>query len=108
MLGEKTRRAVKTPLINLGKKQRRAGRTRPITLLFCIVCLIGLSVSATYLIDHAKFKKLSGKEDEEILALQKNNKSLSDKNIALENSLQKVGKRTHQPGVSIQRPCVRA
>jgi predicted RNase H-like nuclease (RuvC/YqgF family) len=90
MLGEKTRRAVKTPLINLGEKKRKTVRMRPLTLLVCFVCLIGLSVSATYFIDHAKYKKQSGNGDEEILVLQKNNKSLSDKNISLENSLQKL------------------
>ncbi len=90
MLGDKTRRAGNMPLINLGKKPKRTVRMRPITLLFCIVCLIGLSVSGTYLIDYAKHKKQLGNEDEKILVLQKNNKSLSDKNISLENSLRKL------------------
>ena len=52
----------------------------------------GLSVSATYLVDYAKYKKQSRNEDEEILALRKNNKSLSDQNIALRNSLEKLDK----------------
>ena len=67
MLGEETRRTVRMPLINLGEKTRRTVRMRPITLLVCFVCLIGLSVSATYFIDHAKYKKQSGNDDEEIL-----------------------------------------
>ncbi len=92
MPGEKVRRTVRMPLINLGEKTRRTVRMRPITLLVYFVCLIGLSVSATYLIDHAKYKKQSGNQDEEILAIRKDYKSLSDKNIALENSLQKLEK----------------
>ena len=63
---------------------------RPIILLVCSVCLIGLSISATYLIDHARFKKQSENEDEKILVMQKNYESLSAKNIALENSLKKL------------------
>jgi len=90
MPGEKTRRTVKMPLINLAGKRRRTFSLGPITLLLCFACLIGLSVSATYLIDHAKYKKQSDNEHAEILVIQKNNKSLSDKNIALENSLQKL------------------
>jgi len=90
MQGEKPRRAVGMRPINLVKKPRRTIRMHPITLLVCFVCLIALSVSATYLVGHTKYKKQSGNEDEEILAIQKDNKSLSDKNIALENSLQKL------------------
>jgi septal ring factor EnvC (AmiA/AmiB activator) len=74
-----------------GEKMRRTVSVRPITLLVCFVCLIGLSVSATYIIYDAKYKKQSGNKDQEILAVQENNKSLSDKNIELQNSLQKLG-----------------
>ncbi len=90
MQGEKTRRAVTMRPMTLGEKTRRTVRMRPITLLVCFVCLIGLSVSATYLIHHAKYKKQSDNKDLEILAVQKNNKSLSDENIELQNSLQKL------------------
>ena len=90
MQGEKTRRADKMRPINLGEKTRRTVGMRPITLLVCFVCLIGLSVSATYLVGHARYKKQSDNKDQEILAVQENNKSLSDKNVALENSLQKL------------------
>ena len=44
----------------------------------------------TYLIHHAKYKKQSDNKDQEILTVQKNNKSLSDENIELRNSLQKL------------------
>ncbi len=87
MQGEKTRRANKMRPITLGEKTKRTVRMRPITLLVCFVCLIGLSVSATYLIDHATYKKQSGNKAQEILAVQENKKSLS---IALENSLQRL------------------
>jgi hypothetical protein len=63
---------------------------RPITLPVCFVCLIELSVAATYFIHHAKYKKQSDNKDQEILTVQKNNKSLSDENIELQNSLQKL------------------
>ena len=77
------------PII-LGEKTRRTIRMRPITLLVCFACLIGLSVSTTYLIHHAKYKKQSDKKDQEILTVQKHNKSLSDEDIELKNSLQKL------------------
>jgi hypothetical protein len=87
MQGEKTKRAAKMRPITLGEKKRRTVRMRPIPLLVCFVCLIGLSVSATYLIDHARYEKQSGNKAQEILAVQENKKSLS---IALENALQKL------------------
>jgi len=90
MRGEKTRSAFRMRPITLGERTGRTVRMHPITLLVCFACLIALSVSATYLVDHAKYKKQSGNEDEESLAINKDNKSLSDKNIALENSLQKL------------------
>jgi uncharacterized protein YlxW (UPF0749 family) len=74
MQGGKTRKAVKMPSITVGEKTRRTVRMRPITLLFSFVCLIGLSVSATYLIDHAKYEK-------------QDKKALS---VPLQNSLQKL------------------
>ncbi len=77
------------PII-LGEKTRRTVRMRPITLLGCFVCLIGLSVAATYFAHHAKYKKQSDNKDQEILNIRKNNKSLSDANIELQNSLQKL------------------
>jgi hypothetical protein len=90
MQGEKTKRAVKMRPINLGRKTRKTVSMHPITLLVCFVCLIGLSVSATYLVGYAKYKKQSENKAREVLAVQENNKSLSDKNAALENSLQKL------------------
>jgi hypothetical protein len=60
---------------------------RPIALILLIVCVIGLSVSATFLIGHTIYKKLS---DDQSLAVQKNNQLLSDKNAELQYSLQKL------------------
>src|SRR5208283_3449233 len=105
MLG-KTRRAARMHPITVGEKTKTV-RMRPLTLLVCFVCLIALSVSATYLIHRAKYKKRSDNKDQEILAVQKNYKSLSDKNIELQNSLQKLKNGIWQRGVSTQRPCVR-
>ncbi len=59
----------------------------PVTLLVYFVCLIGLSVSATYLSHHAKYEKLPDDEAQEILGDQENKKSLS---VALQNSLQRL------------------
>ncbi len=87
MQGGKTRRVVKMRPIILGEKTGRTVKMRPITLLVCCVCLIGLSVSATYLIDHAKYEKQSDNKAQEILAVQEDKKSLS---VALQNSLQKL------------------
>ena len=89
MLGEKKRRAAKIHPITVGEKTKIV-KMRPITLLGCFVCLIGLSVAATYFAHHAKYKKQSDNKDQEILNFQKNNKSLSDANIELQNSLQKL------------------
>jgi hypothetical protein len=74
----------------LAEEPKRTVSMRPITLLVCFVCLIGLSVPTTYLVDRAKYKKLSDSKDQSILATQKNIKSLSDQNIELQNSLQKL------------------
>ncbi len=76
--------------ITLGEKPRRIVRMRPVTLVVWFVCLIGLSVSAAYLIHHAKYKKQSAIKDLEVLAVEKNNKSLSIENIELQNSLLKL------------------
>ncbi len=84
------RRAAKMRPITLGEKTGRTVKMRPITLLLCFLCLIALSVSATYFVGHAKHKKQTNDEGEEVQTVQKNNKSLSDKNAALEDSLQKL------------------
>jgi hypothetical protein len=74
----------------LGEKTKRTVSVRPITLLVSLACLIGLSVSATFLIRHAGYKKQPDDKDQQILTAQKNNKFLSDKNIELQNSLLKL------------------
>jgi len=63
---------------------------RPIILLVCFVCLIGLPVSATYLIVHAKYQQLLDDKNQALLTDQKNFKTLEDQNIELKNSLQKL------------------
>ena len=74
----------------LGEKTKRTVSVRPITLLVWLVCLIGLSVSATFLIGHAIYKKQSNDTDQQILTALKDNKFLSDENVELQNSLQKL------------------
>jgi TolA-binding protein len=63
---------------------------RPITLIVCFVCLIGLSASATYSILHIKHQRQLDNKNQEVQTIQKNNKALTDQNIDLMNSLQKL------------------
>jgi len=63
---------------------------RPITLLVCFLCLIGWSVSATYLIMHVTYRSQFANKDREVLSVQKNNAALADQNGELRNSLQKL------------------
>ncbi len=72
------------------EKTKSTVSVRPNTLLIWLACLIGLSVSATFLIGHAIYKKQSDDKDQQTLTAQENNKFLSDKNIELQNSLQKL------------------
>jgi hypothetical protein len=62
----------------------------PIRLLVCFVCLIGLSVAATFLIVRAKYQSHLDDKKQEVLTVQKNNKALADQNIELRNSLLKL------------------
>jgi cell division protein FtsB len=63
---------------------------RPIILLVCFMCLIGLSASVTYSIVHSKYRGQLDNKNQEIQTIQKNNKALTDENIELKNSLQKL------------------
>lgn len=60
-----------------------------VSFLFGLVCLAALSVSATFLIDRAIFRKQTDGKDRETLEVLKNDQVLS-KNAELENSLQKL------------------
>ena len=73
-----------------GGKTKRTVGVRFFTLLVWLACLTGLSVSATFLIGRAVYKKQSNDKDEQILTARKDNKFLSAKNIELQNSLQKL------------------
>lgn len=73
-----------------GEKMKRTFALHPITLLVCLVCLIGLSVSATYLIVRARDQSQLGYKNQELLTVQENDKALADQNIELRNSLQKL------------------
>jgi hypothetical protein len=76
-------------LLLLEEKKKNLS-VRPITLLVCFVCLIGVSVSATFLIVRAKYQNQLEDKNQEVLAVRKNDKALADQNIALKNSLQKL------------------
>jgi cell division protein FtsB len=74
----------------LGENTKRAVSARAITVLFLLACLIGLSLSAAFLFGHAIYKKQFEDKDRQVLAAEKNNEFLSDKNVELQNSLQKL------------------
>jgi hypothetical protein len=61
-----------------------------IVLVVCFVCVIGLSLSATYLVVHARFQSQLDDKDREVLTVQKDSKTLADQNAELRNSLQKL------------------
>ncbi len=64
---------------------------RTITLLVCFACLIGLlSASVTYFIVHGKYQPQLDNKNQELQTVQKNNQDLTDQNIELRNSLQKL------------------
>jgi len=72
------------------EKTKKTLSMRPITLLVCFVCLIGLSASVTYLIVHVEYQRQLDNKNQEVQTIQKNNKALTDQNIELSNSLQKL------------------
>ena len=74
----------------LTEKKKRTLSIRPITLLVWFVCLIGLSVSATYLTMRVNYQNQLDNKDREVLTVQKDNKALADQNSELMNSLQKL------------------
>jgi cell division protein FtsB len=73
-----------------GEKTKRTINMRTITLFVCCVCLIGLSVSTTFLIVRATYQSQLDDKNQEALTAQKDNKVLTDQNIELRNSLQKL------------------
>ena len=72
------------------EEKKKTRSMRPIALLVCFVCLIGLSASVTYLIAHVKYQRQLDNKNQEVETIQKNNKGLTDQNIELRNSLQKL------------------
>lgn len=69
---------------------KRISGLHPIILLVCFVCLVGLSVSTTYLLVRVKYQSQLDNKNEEIATIQKNTEALADQNIELRNSLQKL------------------
>src|SRR5208283_4528333 len=76
--------------VMLIEETKKTRSMRPIALLVCFVCLIGLSASVTYLIAHVKYQRQLDNKNQEVETIQKNNKDLTDQNIELRNSLQKL------------------
>jgi hypothetical protein len=73
-----------------GEKAKRTVGTHPVILLVWFVCLIGLSVLATHLIMGVEYQRQKDNNDREILTVRKDYKALADRNIELQNSLQKL------------------
>ena len=76
--------------VMLIEETKKTFSIRRIILFACFVCLIGLSASVTYLIAHAKYQRQLHNKNQELQTVQKNNKALTDQNIELRNSLQKL------------------
>ncbi len=75
----------------LGEESQKSLNLRPGSLLVLIACLICLSASAAFLVAYAVYKKQSDDKDRQVIAVERNNQFLSDRNIELQNSLQKLG-----------------
>jgi archaellum component FlaC len=73
-----------------GEKTKKTVAMHPAILLVCFVCLIGLSVSAAYLIVLVKYHSQLDNKDQEILTVRKENQALADQNIELRHSLEKL------------------
>jgi len=73
-----------------GEKMKRTFGLHPITMLVCFVCLIGLSVSATYLIVRAKYQSQLDDKNQQVLNIRKNYEALAHQNFELRTSLQKL------------------
>jgi hypothetical protein len=63
---------------------------RPITLLVCFVCLIGLSALVTYLIVHFTYQRQLDNKNQQVLNIRKNYEALAHQNFELRTSLQKL------------------
>ena len=74
----------------LTEKTKKIYSISPITLLVSLLCLVGLSVAATYLIVSITYQSKLDNKNQELLSLQENNKALADRNTELKNSLQKL------------------
>jgi hypothetical protein len=74
-----------------GEEPKRTVSVRPGNLLVVIACLICLSISAAFGVAYAVYKKQSDDKDRQVIAVERNNQFLSDRNIELQNSLQKLG-----------------
>ena len=74
----------------LGEKMKRTVSVRPISLTVLVVCLAGLIVSTTILVQRAIYEKQIEGKDLQILAAEKNFQLLSDKNIELRNSIEEL------------------
>ena len=72
------------------EETKKALSIHPIALLVYFVCLIGLSASVTYLIVHVKYQRQLDNKNQEVQTIQQNNKDLTNQNIELRNSLQKL------------------
>lgn len=88
-----------SPRVVKGEKIKRTSGIHRIILLGCFVCLIGLSVAATYLAMQVKYRSQMAGKNQEIIAAQKNMRTLADESGELRNSLQKLEKKYNKLGL---------
>jgi hypothetical protein len=72
------------------ERMKRTFGLHPGILLVCFVSLIGLSVSATYLVLRVQYQSQLDKRYQEVLNVRRNYEALAHQNLELRNSLQKL------------------
>ena len=76
--------------VMLTGETKRTVSMRLITLIACFVCLIGLSVSGTYLIMHVSYQIKLDDKNQQVLNVRKNYEALTHQNFELRSSLQRL------------------
>ena len=72
------------------EEKKKTVSMHPTTFLVFFLCLIGLSVSATFLIVRANYQSQLDDKNKEMQTVQKNSQALADQNTESRNSLQKL------------------
>ncbi|HYA41127.1 MAG TPA: hypothetical protein VEF34_07475 [Syntrophobacteraceae bacterium] len=71
------------------EETKRTVSIRPVTLIACFLCLIGLSAATTFFIVHVKYESQLNNKSQQVLNIRENYEALAHQNFELRNSLQK-------------------